>query len=401
MKKYIVLLILTSILLFLPSSVEAYSTKLYLFHRESCPHCEDERKYLETIKDKYDELEILQYEVENDFSNSVLLNNVKKTLGDDNNYVPYTVVGSTSIIGYSSYSNTTIENMIESCIKTGCPDVVGSVIKKGNSLTTYELDELKKEYSESINNDVKDIPLLGTVNVKKTSLPLIGIILGFIDGFNPCAMWVLIFLINMLIGFKDRKKMWWIGFTFLFCSGLVYFLSMLGMSIVLSISSINFIRNIIAIVAIIVGIIHLKNFFKTKNAGCTVVDKEKRVKITDKIKRIMEEKNLLLAVIGVVALAISVNLIELTCSLGFPVVYSEILALNSVSGASKILYLLLYVLFYMLDDIIVFSVAMITFKLTGLTNKFNKYSHLIGGVIMVILGILMIFKPDWIMFNFN
>ena len=237
--------------------------------------------------------------------------------------------------------------------------------------------------------------------MKKTSLPLIGIILGFIDGFNPCAMWVLIFLINMLIGFKDRKKMWWIGFTFLFCSGLVYFLSMLGMSIVLSISSINFIRNIIAIVAIIVGIIHLKNFFKTKNAGCTGEYKEKRVKITNKIKKIMEEKNLLLAVIGVVALAISVNLIELTCSLGFPVVYSEILALNSVSGASKILYLLLYVLFYMLDDIIVFSVTMITFKLTGLTNKFNKYSHLIGGVIMVILGILMIFKPDWIMFNFN
>ena len=145
----------------------------------------------------------------------------------------------------------------------------------------------------------------------------------------------------------------------------------------------------------------MKNFFKTKNAGCSVVDKEKRVKITDKIKKIMEEKNLLLAIIGVIALAISVNLIELTCSLGFPVVYSEILALNSVSGASKVLYLLLYVLFYMLDDIIVFSIAMITFKLTGLTNKFNKYSHLIGGVIMVILGILLIFKTDWIMFNFN
>ena len=54
----------------------------------------------------------------------------------------------------------------------------------------------------------------------------------------------------------------------------------------------------------------------------------------------------------------------------------------------------------MLDDIIVFMIAVITLKVTGISNKYQKYSHLIGGILMLIIGILMIVKPEWLMFNF-
>lgn len=399
MKKLIYFIVLICFLI-IPEYVFAYSTKLYLFHRDTCPHCRDEIEYLNTIENKYPELEIIKFEVENDLYNNNLLRMVKETLGDDNSYIPYTVVGNERIIGYSEYSNSNIESLIESCIENDCPDVVGTVIEKGESLTVDELNELTINYKKN-ENEEKNIPILGNVNVKNTAIPLMAIILGFIDGFNPCAMWILIFLISILLGLKDRKKIWLFGFTFLFFSELVYFLSMLGINIVLSFTSIKIIRILIATVAVIAGGLNLKKFFTTKNSGCSVSKSEKRVKISTKINKFIKEKNLFIALLGIASLGISVNLVELSCSLGFPVVYSEILAINNITGISKILYILLYILFYMLDDIIVFVIAVATFKLKGISNRFGKISHLIGGIIMILLGILLIFKPEWIMFNFN
>ena len=99
-------------------------------------------------------------------------------------------------------------------------------------------------------------------------------------------------------------------------------------------------------------------------------------------------------------LAVSINFVELACSAGLPLLFTQILALNKLSIPLYILYMGLYMLAYLLDDIIVFVIAMVTMKLTGITNKYNKYSHLIGGIIMLIIGILMILKPEWIMMNF-
>ena len=108
----------------------------------------------------------------------------------------------------------------------------------------------------------------------------------------------------------------------------------------------------------------------------------------------------LAAILGIIALAISVNVIELACSAGLPLIFTQILAMNNVSMVARVIYILIYILFFMIDDIIVFIIAMATFKITGISTKYTKYSHLIGGIIMLIIGILMIFKPSWIMFNF-
>ena len=102
-----------------------------------------------------------------------------------------------------------------------------------------------------------------------------------------------------------------------------------------------------------------------------------------------------------ILLAASVNLVELACSLGFPAIYSEILAINNVSSINRVLYLLLYDLFYMLDDIIIFYIAMFTLNIKAISNKYSKYSNLIGGIIIILIGILLLLKPEWIMFNFN
>ena len=114
----------------------------------------------------------------------------------------------------------------------------------------------------------------------------------------------------------------------------------------------------------------------------------------------MNSKSFLLSLIGIAVLAASVNLIELACSLGFPMIFTEILTINHVNGILRIIYLLIYIFFYMIDDMAVFAISMVTLEASGITNKYNKLCTLVSAIIMIIMGLLLLLKPDWLMLNF-
>ena len=350
------------------------TVNIYLFYSKTCPHCAAEEEYFKDLKTKYgDKINIYTYEVTENTTNNHNMEEIKKYFNVTSEGVPFTIIGDTYIMGYTESYNSKFTSTIDTY------------------LNNSTLDE--NNYS---------LPILGSVNVKSTSLFLITLVLGLIDGFNPCAMWILLLLINMAISMKDRKKMILIGLTFIITSGVIYFLSMLGLSYVIDLTTISYIRDIIAIVAIILGIYNLNVYIKTrKDTGCHVVQKEKRKTIITKINNILTKNNILLMIIGTIALASSVNLVELACSLGFPTIFLEILALNNINGLAKILYLILYIFFYLLDDLIVFFISVFALKATGITTKYNKLVNLIGGILMIIMGILLIFKPSWIMLNFK
>ena len=248
-----------------------------------------------------------------------------------------------------------------------------------------------------------EVPILGNINAKEVSLPILAIVLGLVDGFNPCAMWILVFLISMLFSMKDRKKMWILGSTFIFTSGLVYLLFMISwLNLAVFLTSVKLIRLIIAIFSIIFGMYNIYRYIDSlgKEDGCDVTDKEDRKKIMKKIKKITSNQKFILSIIGIMALAASVNILELLCSLGLPVIFTNVLAINHLSKIEYSIYIFIYLLFFLIDDIIVFVIAMMSMKIKGLSNKYTKYSHLIGGIIMLLLGILMALKPEWLMFNF-
>ena len=399
MKKILLWLILTITLLF-PMAINAEEINLYLFHSQDCTHCQSERKWLESIKDKYDNLNIYEYEITRNSDNSALLDKVKERLSSTSNYVPYTVIGEQHWIGWNEDNKTKITEAIEN-YDFSKRDIVNEVInnidgeKIGNNDDSIENNDDKTEFT---------VPVLGKIDAKKVSLPIMAMVIGFVDGFNPCAMWVLIFLISMLLGMKDKKKMWILGLTFLIFSGLVYLLFMLAwLNIAVSLSSIRWIQLIISAVALIGAFVNLRSYFKSvikKDEGCEVVDNKKRKKLMERIKKYTSEKSLLLAMLGVMALAFSVNLIELACSAGLPLIFTQVLALNNLNALQYGIYIFIYLLFFLIDDIVVFVIAMKTFELTGISTKYTKYSHLIGGLIMLIIGLLMIFKPSWLMFNF-
>lgn len=383
---------------------------IYLFYSDSCPHCTSEKKVLNELEKQYDNIRIYKYEVSNS-ENAKLLNSIAD-MYETTASSPFTVIGNKVYKGFS-YENSkpVFVATIKYYSENGYNDRVGEYINKMKIGLDIELPSypVTDENNDGVDKYIKeytsykvDIPLIGVVELKSFTLPVISIIIGLIDGFNPCAMWVLLFLITMLIGMKDKKKMIILGIVFLLTSALIYLLFMLAwLNVATLLLSINYVRLGIGLIAIIGALVNLSSYIKhRKDNGCNVIDAKKRNRIFTRIKKITHEKNYIMAIIGIVLLAVSVNIVELACSAGLPVMFIEILSMNNLTIIEEILYIALYMFFFLIDDMIVFFIAVRTMQVTGISTKYGKISKLIGGIILLLIGLLLIFKPEWIMFNF-
>lgn len=392
MKKLRYIICLCLMFLFIPS-VSAKNITIHLFYSETCPHCKAEREFLEEYQKEEKDVTVKMYEVSNDDKNAKLLKDVKDTLVCSNGIWPYTVIGEKGLTGYSDSIKSEIKKLVNKYKKEEYYDLVAKVKNNGPI-------EIKKECT---NNNKITLPIIGEVDKTKVSLIPATIIIGFIDGFNPCAMWILVFLISMLIGIENKKKRIGLGIVFLISSGIIYGVFMASwLGIMLSTLKISFIQKIIGLVAIIGALWNLYNYneMRKKDIGCKVTDDDKKKKMMMKVKESIDKKSFILAAIGLIGLAFSVNLVEFACSAGWPVIFTDLLAIHNLSFLSYFGYILLYIIFYMIDDIVIFVIAMFTLEVTGISNKYNKYSHLIGGILMLLIGILMIFKPSILMLNF-
>lgn len=433
MKKILKFLIVFAVFLLLPVSAKADEKviNIHLFYGNGCPHCAAEEEFLsDYLKDRTD-VKLYKYEIWYDSHNQELLSKVQKEMGTTNkNGVPFTVIGKKTIVGYADgVTDEQIKDAINYYLNNDYRDYAGEITgkvkktevkedtikdesktedKKENKIEkaddTTSIQKEKYKALDEVNKTLKTHPILKKINVKNVSLPIIAILLGLVDGFNPCAMWILIFLITMLFNMKDRKKMWILGLTFILTSGIVYLMFMLAwLNLATFISKIAFIRLLIAVIALVVGLINVYKYIdslKKKDEGCDVVDKKDRKKIMEKIISITHEKKFIIALLGIMVLAASVNIIELMCSIGIPLLFTQILAMNNLSTFSYMIYMFIYIFFFLIDDIVIFVISMVTLKVTGLSTKYTKYSHLIGGIIMLIIGLLLIIKPELLMFNF-
>lgn len=403
LKKILFLLIIC--ILFIPSvfaDTDKNLVNIYLFYSDSCPHCAAEKELLSELEDEYDNIKIYKYEVNTD-NNMEMLLDVAKIFDTEVTGVPFTVIADKVYKGFN-YDNYKAKFLatIEYYSDNGYKDKVGEYI--GNiELPSYEVVD-DSDFKEFVNNyGNQTISFLGfKINTKNLTLPVISILIGLVDGFNPCAMWVLLFLISMLIGMKDKKRMWILGISFLFTSAFIYLLFMIAwLNVATFLTSIGWIRITLGLVAITGAVINLYGYIKNrKNSGCTVVNDKKRNKIFDRIRKFTQERNFFLAIIGVMALAVSVNIVELACSAGLPVMFIEILSINNLSLLEEIIYIGLYMLFFLIDDLIIFFIAMTTMQVTGFSTKYGKISKLVGGILLLAIGLLLIFKPEWLMFNF-
>jgi glutaredoxin len=368
---------------------------VYLFWTVGCPHCVHEKEFLDALKRRDQSLQVVAVEVSESRENLELFQRVGKILHADISGVPFTVIGNQYVIGWrdEATSGRAIETAISEARSRGAPDLVAGLLAAPGPSQPGGAN--KAAVPETLT-----LPVFGQVNLKYLSLGAITVIIGALDGFNPCAMWVLIFLINLLLGMEDRRKMWLLGSAFIIASGAVYFLFMTAwLNLLVFLGFIFWIRIIIGGVALLAGGYNLKEYWTDVAGTCTLSQGARRQRTMDRLKAVIATQKFWLALGGIVLLAFLINLVELICSAGFPVVYLQILSLTPMPFWQYYLYLLLYIVIFMLDDIIVFVVAMITLQLTGLTTRYKRLSNLIGGVLMLVIGLLLIFKPGWLMFG--
>ncbi|MBS3991905.1 MAG: thioredoxin family protein [Erysipelothrix sp.] len=387
---------IVSVLIMIQINAPIYANQnkvnIYYFHSDTCYYCGLMNEYFEELE-KDPLVTIHKYEISVDKEGQEVAKKVEDLLSTPIRSVPYVIVARQSFVGYNDGVLEGIDEAVEYSKNNYVRDIVGEMLG---------IVDIGEGDGGIISNGKFKLPFIGEVDAATISLPLLAIFMGTLDGFNPCAMWVLLLLISMLVHVKERWKMWTLGIVFLATSAIMYFFFMLSwLNITLLFGSVIYLRLLIGAVAIGGGAWNLKKALTAKpDDGCEVVDVKERKKLSKRIQAITSEKTFIFAILGIMGLAISVNLVELLCSAGLPIVFTQVLALNGLSPLETVGYLLLYVLFFLIDDLIVFFIAMKTFHLTGLSTKYSKFSGLIGGAIMVILGIMMIFKPEWLMFNF-
>jgi thiol-disulfide isomerase/thioredoxin len=346
---------------------------LYFFYGETCPHCHKAAIFLEKLKEKYSELEIKSFEVFSNAENAKLLLQFLKEHGETQVVrVPAIFIGDEVIIGYLSDETT------------------GRAIEKALE------DNLSHE------DQIIDYPFFGQVNLSRLSLPVLTVVVATLDGFNPCAMWVLLFLIALLINVSSRKRIWLVAGTFIAVSGVIYYLLLSAwLNLFLAIGYIRLTQVVIGLLALGVGLWQIRSFIRHRPGVCQVtpVGSKWYNRLANKAKRVVRSTALSATLVGVTALAIGVNLIEFFCSAGLPAIYTRILTLGQLAPTTYYLYLLLYTFIFMLDDLIVFGLAVITLRKIGFSEKYTKWSTLVGGLLILVIGLLLIFKPEFLIFG--
>jgi len=376
----LILLLLIGTALIAQPETQAQETQgmtVNYFYLPTCPHCAEQKPIILELQQEMPEINFVFHDASSS-KGSALFYQMASEAGMDTSRLgtPTTFVGKRPLVGV--HSKQEMLNAITECIEQ-C---------QNGGQQPHETQELSSSFTAF------ELPFLGRTDLTTFSIPTLAIVLGLIDGFNPCAMWVLVYLIALLINVGDKKKIWVIVGSFVLASGILYFLFMTAwLNVFLLLGYLRPITIAIGLVALGGGILSLKEYLATKGAlTCKVGDEKSHEKTMNKIQELISKPLSIAVLFGIFALAFVVNSVEFVCSAAIPAVFTQVLALSGLSAIEHYGYILLYVLFFMLDDLIIFGLAAFAVN-SSFGEKYAKYCKALGGIILVILGAVLLFAP--------
>jgi len=346
---------------------------MYIFVQKGCAYCVKVEKFLDGIQDDYPNIKFEYHDLAYNQSTKLLFQFIaqldidKRKIG-----TPIIVSGDRYIIGYDNEENKGKQ--------------IKDLLEKRNG-------KYKKEDKEQ--NKFIKIPFFGKIDIMHTSLPVLAMTMGLVDGFNPCAMWVLVYLISIVVGLYDKKKIWFLVGTFVVSSGILYFLFMTAwLNVFLFLGYVRILAIAVGLFALYFGIMQVFEFIKNHGeVVCKLSNNKTRKNSIKKIDKIVQAELTMFSIFGIIALAFVVNSIEFACSAVLPAMFTFVLTQAGLSTFMYYMYILLYTLFFMLDDFIIFGLAVIAVNKT-VGTKYEKYSGVIGGAIMILIGIIIVFFPN-------
>lgn len=349
---------------------------LNFFYSETCSHCKDEHKFLDGIEGKYPNLTINRYSIKETDTITLLKEmtqkyNAERYLG----LVPLTFIGEDFFVGFDN------------------PKGIGKEIE---SSIQRQLQIEKPVKDEEVNQKLVRLPILGDIDMAKYSLPVLAVLLGFLDGFNVCSLGALVLILGLVLVLKSRKKILLFGGTFILTTAVIY-----GLLIVLWFKLFSALAPYIKILELLVGLLAIggsiyffKEFIRFKKYGptCNTADQKLTSRLSNKIQKTFENPKTIFALLGgVFVFAAAITIIEFPCSAAIPVVFAGVLSQAQLPGALSFLYIALFILFYMLDELIVFLIAASKMQLWLASPKFTTWITLIEAIILGALGFYYLF----------
>ncbi len=375
-----------------------------VFERLDCAHCQAEKRYLTELEQRESAVVVRYIDIDTpegkalfeQFAESQKLSKA----------TPVTVIGASVFQGFDSPKTTgkRIEDLIERNHGRPVIGIAGilagqksNVEESVGALCDSETGICTMPAAEPL---LVTIPFIGkTIDAAEYSLPILSGVLGFIDGFNPCAMWVLVTFLIVLIQINSRERVWAVAGLFIFAETVMYYLILNVWFTAWDFVGLDrIVTPIVGAVAVGGGLFFLYEWY-TSDGTCQVVDIKGRAKISGRIKKLASEPFTWMTAAGVVALAFSVNVIEFACSIGIPQAFTKIIELNDLGFWQTQMYMADYIFFYMVDDFLVFGLALWGFEKLHLTQKYSKWSNFIGGILMLLLGYLLVFHPEILRFG--
>ncbi len=373
-----------------PASGPETPVTLTLFWGDGCPKCEAERDFLSKLQGEHPGLTIEQFEVWNNTGNRTRYEAAVRRFGVDASAVPATIVDDRLWIGFTDAIRDDVRSTVETALRGGT--VPTGVYGRTGSGTCQPTDEIctagTKDTAEV------DVPFVGRVNVGDQSLVVSTLVIGFVDGINPCSLWVISILLAIVIRTGSRRRVLAIGSAFLVVTAGMYALYMAGMYSALSvISYLDAVQLGVGIIAGIAGIIAVKDYFWYKRGVSLTIPEGRKPGIYKRVRAVAGSKSLLLALGATILLAVAVSLIETPCTAGFPLLWTGLLASHHVGLLGSAILFLLYMIPFLLDELFVFGVAVFTMRATKLQEKHGRLLKLVAGTIMIALAGTMIFVP--------
>ncbi|HSA33912.1 MAG TPA: hypothetical protein P5077_09330 [bacterium] len=346
----------------------------YFFYSYKCPHCRKARPFMNEWERRYPQIQFKRLEILRNDENMALFRRKVELLGIENPGTPTFVLGDRFVGAFEPGVNEQeVEEMIEDHLAGGKRD--------RGPVTTVT------------------IPFIGTLDARVISLPSFTFLIGLLDGINPCAMWVLMFLLTLLVNTKSRGMLLMIGSVFVVSSGVVYFLFMAAwLNIFMFVGITTVATVLLGIVALVMGLINMKDFFFFKKGISLMIPESAKGKLYDKMRGILGSKNMTIAFAGTVALAFFVNLIELGCTIGLPAIYTRVLSIQELGTAARYGYMALYNVYYVIPLALIVALFMLSMRKFRLEERHARVLKLISGSLMVALGLLLVFKPEWLVF---
>ena len=382
------------LLLFLLAMTAAHAAEppaltIHYFRAAGCPHCEDAGAFFARLAAEEPRIVVRDYEVSRDPENRALFQAALQALGVEEGGVPFIFVGDWATLGFHTDATTgaEIRRQVARCLATGCPDALAA-IRAGRAPAVQPREA---------GADRLRLPFVGEIDAASLSLPLLTLALAGLDAFNPCAFFVLLFLLSMMAHQKSRARMLAVGGIFVLFSGLMYFAFMAAwLNLFQLLGQLAWVTLAAGALAVVAGAANVKDFFLPGRGLSLSIPESKKPDIFRRARAVLAAENLPAMLAATVLLAVAANFYELLCTAGFPMVYARLLTLGEPSAAVRYLYLALYNLIYVLPLAAIVVVFVRTLGARKLGAREGRLLKLLSGTMMLELGVLLLVAPEWV-----